>query len=108
MKIKKGDKVVIIAGKDKGKEGKVLLCDRDKNRVIVEGINMISKHMKPNKANQKGGIVNKEAAIHASNVMLLFKGEPTRVGYKIDIVEKDGNTKKEKHRVAKSTGELID
>ena len=75
VKIKKGDTVKVIAGKDKDKEGKVLSVDAKKNKVIVEGINMITKHTKPNAQNQQGGIVNKEAPIDLSNVMYLHKGK---------------------------------
>ena len=98
LKIKKGDTVKVIAGKDKDKEGKVLSVKDGK--VIVEGINMITKHTNPSMTNQQGGIVNKEAPIDASNVMLVFKGKTTRVGFKGE----DGK----KVRVAKSTGEVID
>ncbi|MCL2592106.1 MAG: 50S ribosomal protein L24 [Defluviitaleaceae bacterium] len=107
MKIKKGDQVVVTTGKDKGEKGKVLVVDRKTNRVIVEGINMITKHMKPQQG-QPGGIVKKEAAIHVSNVMYLHKGKPTRIGYKIETIEKDGKTKNIKKRFAKSTGDIID
>ena len=100
MKLKTGDKVVVIAGKDKGKEGKILHVDRKNNRVIVEGVNMISKHTKPSMQNQPGGIVKKEGSIHASNVMYLHNGKATRLGAMI----KDGK----KVRVAKKTGEVID
>ena len=100
VKIKKGDTVKVIAGKDKDKEGKVLSVDLKNNRVIVEGINMITKHTKPNMQNQQGGIVNKEAPIDLSNVMYLHKGKVTRIGYK-----PDGD---KKVRVAKSTGEVLD
>ena len=100
LKIKKGDTVRVIAGKDNGKEGKVVSIDRKNGRVLVEGINMITKHMKPSAANQNGGIVQKEAPIDISNVMLVFKGKPTRVGFKMD-----GD---KKVRFAKSTGEVID
>ena len=99
-KLKSGDKVVVITGKDKGKEGKILVVDRKKSRVIVEGINMVSKHTKPNAVNQQGGIIKKEAFIDASNVMYVHNGKPTRLGAKIE------NGKKS--RVAKSTGEVID
>ena len=68
-KIKKGDTVKVIAGKDKDKEGKVLAVDTKKNTVLVEGVNMVTKHTKPSAANQQGGIVTKEAPIHVSNVM---------------------------------------
>ena len=108
MKIKKNDKVVVIAGKDKGKEGKVLVVDRKSNRLIVEGANMIKKHVKPDKTNQRGGIVSKEAPLQASNVMYLHKGKPTRIGYKLEELEKDGKKVVVKHRIAKSTGDIID
>lgn len=100
MRLKKGDKVVVIAGKDKGKEGKILNVDRKHNKVIVEGINIVTKHTKPNAMNQQGGIVTKEAYIHASNVMYLHNGKATRLGAMI----KDGK----KVRIAKKTGEVID
>ena len=99
-KLKTGDKVVVIAGKDKGKEGKILVVDRKKGRVIVEGVNMISKHQKPNAANQQGVIIKKESFMDASNVMYLHNGKATRIGAKIE------NGKKV--RIAKSTGEAID
>ena len=98
MKIKKGDTVKVIAGKDKDKEGKVLAVKDGK--VLVEGVNMVTKHTKPSAANQQGGIVNKEAPIDASNVMLVVKGKATRVGFKME-----GD---KKYRVAKATGEVID
>jgi len=97
IKIKKGDTVKVIAGKDKDKEGKVLAVNH--GRVVVEGINMITKHTKPSAANQQGGILNKEAPIDISNVMYLHKGKVTRVGFEV----KDGK----KVRVAKTTGEVI-
>ena len=100
VKIKKGDTVKVITGKDKDKEGKVLSVDAKSNRVIVEGINMITKHEKPSMSNQQGGIVNKEAPIDISNVMYVHKGKATRIGYKTE------NGKKV--RVAKSTGDVID
>ena len=99
-KLKTGDKVVVIAGKDKGKEGKILKIDRKKGRVVVEGVNMVSKQQKPNAANQQGGIIKKEGFIDASNVMYLLNGKATRIGAKIE------NGKKV--RIAKSTGEAID
>ena len=98
MKIKKGDTVKVIAGKDKDKEGKVLAVKDGK--VLVEGVNMVTKHTKPSAANQQGGIVNKEAPIDASKVMLVVKGKATRVGFKME-----GD---KKVRVAKATGEVID
>mgnify|MGYP003441635603 CR=1 FL=1 len=85
MKIKTGDTVKVIAGKDKDKEGKVMSVDRKNGKVIVEGVNMITKHMKPSAGNPNGGIVQKEAAIDASNVMYVHKGKATRVGFKMDV-----------------------
>jgi len=100
MKIKKGDLVKVIAGKDKDKEGKVMAVNREANTVIVEGVNMLTKHTKPSAANQNGGIVKQEGPIDASNVMYIHKGQATRVGFKMD-----GD---KKVRFAKSTGEVID
>ena len=108
IKLKKGDKVVVIAGKDKGKEGKILLVDRKKRRVIVEGIDMISKHTKPSPANQQGGIIRKENYIDISNVMYVLNGKQTRIGYKLTTETKDGKEVVVKQRIAKSTGEVID
>ncbi|MCI1931290.1 MAG: 50S ribosomal protein L24 [Clostridia bacterium] len=99
-KLKTGDNVVVITGKNKGKQGKILIVDRKKGRVLVEGVNMVSKHQKPNAQNQQGGIVKKENYIDASNVMYLHNGKATRIGAKIE----DGK----KFRIAKSTGEVID
>ena len=100
MKIKKGDMVEVIAGKDKDKEGKVIAVDKKDGRVLVEGVNMLTKHTKPSMANQNGGIVHQEGYIDASNVMLLHNGKATRVGFKMD-----GD---KKVRFAKATGEVID
>ena len=100
MKIKKGDMVKVIAGKDKDKEGKVIAVDKKDGRVLVEGVNMLTKHKKPSMANQNGGIVHQEGYIDASNVMLLHNGKATRVGFKMD-----GD---KKVRFAKATGEVID
>ena len=100
MKIKKGDMVKVIAGKDKDKEGKVIAVDQKAGKVLVEGVNMVTKHTKPSMTNQNGGIVHQEAYIDASNVMYLHKGEATRIGFKMD-----GD---KKVRVAKKTGEVID
>lgn len=99
-KIKKGDLVKVIAGKDKDKEGKVLSVNKKNNTLIVEGINMITKHTKPSAQNQNGGIVNQEGPIDISNVMYVVNGKVTRVGF----TEKDGK----KVRIAKATGEVID
>ncbi|OES45943.1 50S ribosomal protein L24 [Domibacillus iocasae] len=102
MHVKKGDKVMVITGKDKGKTGVVLAAFPKKDRVLVEGINIVKKHAKPSQLNPQGGILSQEAAIHVSNVMLLDPktNEPTRVGYK----EVDGK----KVRVAKKSGEILD
>ena len=83
-KIKKGDLVKVIAGKDKDKEGKVLVVNHKNGTVIVEGVNMLTKHQKPSAANQEGGIVNVEGPINASNVMLVVDGVATRVGFKME------------------------
>ena len=107
LKIKRGDKVEMIAGKDKGKQGKVLHVDRDSDRVVVEGVNMITKHQKP-KGNNQGGIVKKEAAVHASNVMYVHNGKPTRLGVKVETTTKDGKNVTVKKRIAKTTGDVID
>ncbi len=104
LKIKKGDNVKVIAGKDKGKEGKVMSVV-DGKKVIVEGVNTVTKHAKASKDNPKGGIVKKEAPIDMSNVMYVHKGKATRVGFKF-VEGKDGAVKKV--RVAKSTGDVID
>lgn len=100
MKIKKGDMVKVIAGKDKDKEGKVIAVNKKDGKVLVEGINMVTKHTKPNAANQQGGIVHQEGSVDISNVMYLHKGTPTRVGFKME-----GD---KKVRIAKSTGDIID
>ena len=100
MKIKNGDTVKVIAGKDKDKEGKVLSVDKKNGKVVVEGVNMVTKHAKPSAANQNGGIIQKEAALDMSNVMYVYKGKPTRIGFKVE------NDKKV--RFAKSTGDVID
>ena len=100
MKIKKGDMVKVIAGKDKDKEGKVIAVNHKNGTVLVEGVNMLTKHTKPSMANQNGGILHQEGPIDASNVMYLHKGEATRIGFKMD-----GD---KKVRVAKKTGEVID
>ncbi|MDD2377794.1 MAG: 50S ribosomal protein L24 [Bacilli bacterium] len=101
MNFKTGDKVVVIAGKDRGKEGKIIAILRDENKVVVEGINMIKKHVKPN-GQTAGSIIEKEAPIHASNVMILDpktkKG--TRIGHTID-------KKNNKVRICKKSNEII-
>lgn len=100
MKIKKGDTVKVIAGKDKDKEGKVIAVNKKDGKVLVEGVNMRTKHSKPSAANQNGGIVHQEGSIDISNVMYVYKGKTTRIGFKMD-----GD---KKVRVAKATGDVID
>lgn len=100
MKLKKGDLVKVIAGKDKDKEGKILTVSIKDNTAVVEGVNMMTKHTKPSQANQNGGIIHQEAPIDLSNLMYVHKGKATRVGF----TTKDGK----KVRFAKSTGEVID
>ena len=99
-KIKKGDLVRVIAGKDKDKEGKVVSIDAKNRKAIVEGINMVTKHAKASAQNQNGGIIHQEAPIDISNIMLVHEGKVTKIGYKIE-----GD---KKVRIAKSTGEVID
>ena len=100
MKIKIDDMVQVIAGKDKGKEGKVLSVDAKKGTVVVEGINKVYKHSKPSMANQAGGIIEMEAPMDISNVMYLYKGKPVRVGFegtgkdKVRVAKVDGKTEK--------------
>ena len=100
MKIKKGDTVRVIAGADKDKEGKVIAVNHKNGTVIVEGVNMITKHTKPSMANQQGGIIHQEAPIDASNVMYVSEGKVTRIGFKME-----GD---KKVRVAKAPGKVID
>jgi large subunit ribosomal protein L24 len=99
LKLKTGDTVKVIAGDHKGEEGKILEIIIAKNRAIVEGINMISKHTKPSATNPQGGIIKKEAPIHISNLMLVENGKPTKVGYRME----DGK----KVRFSKNTNEVI-
>ncbi len=100
MRIKKGDTVQVIAGKDKGKSGRVISVDYKKNRVLVEGINMIAKHEKPSVTNQDGGIVHKEAMLDLSNVMFEHKGKPVRIGFRVEG--------EKKIRFDRKTGEAVD
>ena len=100
MKIKKGDLVKVIAGADKDKEGKVLAVNKENGTVLVEGVNMRTKHAKPSASNPEGGIIHQEGPIDASNVMLIHNGKAVKVGFKMD-----GD---KKVRVAKKTGEVID
>ena len=100
LKIKSGDTVRVISGDHRGAEGKILKVSKDKNKMIVEGVNMVKKHMKPDAKNPQGGIIEKEASIQISNLSLLTsKGETTRVGYRIE-----GD---KKVRFAKKSNEVI-
>lgn len=101
MHIKTGDKVVVISGKDKGKEGVVLSAQPNNNKVVVEGVNVVKKHVRPSQMNPDGGIVEFEAPIHVSNVMIVDpkSGKPSRVGFKFV----DGK----KVRFAKKSGEVL-
>lgn len=102
LNIKKGDKVIVITGKNKGQQGDVVRSLPSENKVVVYGVNVVRRHTKPSQANPDGGIVTKELPIHASNVMHIDpkSGKPTKIGYKV----KDGK----KLRFAKKSGELID
>ena len=94
FKIKVGDTVKVVAGDNKGSEGKVLQIIKDKNRAIVEGVNLVSKHSKPSAQNPQGGIVKKEASIHISNIALIENGEAVRVGYRMEDGKKVRFSKK--------------
>ena len=99
-KIKKGDRVVVLTGKDKGRQGAVLRVLPKEDRVVVEGLNIVQRHTRPTQMDPQGGIKNKEAPIHVSNVAIVdSNGKPTRVGFRVE-----GD---KKVRVAKSTGEVI-
>jgi large subunit ribosomal protein L24 len=107
MRIRKNDTVMVIAGNARGKSGKVLKVYPERERVIVEGVNIIKRHTRPNQRNPQGGIVQREAPIHVSNVMLLDPktNEVTRVGTR--VVKDETTGKKRRMRVAKSTGEMF-
>ena len=99
-KIKKGDRVVVLTGKDKGRQGAVLRVLPKEDRVVVEGLNLVQRHTRPTQSDPQGGIKSKEAALHISNVAIVdSKGKPTRVGFRVE-----GD---KKVRVAKTTGEVI-
>ena len=100
MKLKKGDNVLVISGKDKGQEGEIVQVFPADNKVIVNGINTAKKHSKTSRNNKQGGIIDRDMPVHASNLMLVHKGKPTRVGYKLNA---DGT----KVRIAKRSGEVI-
>jgi large subunit ribosomal protein L24 len=107
MKIHKNDMVMVIAGNARGKSGKVLKVYPEKDRLIVEGVNIIKRHTRPNQRNPQGGIVQRESPIHASNVMLLDpkSGKITRVGSKVTVDET--TNRKKRLRVARATGETF-
>ena len=107
MNIRKNDMVMVIAGNARGKTGKVLKVYPERNRVIVEGVNFIKRHTRPGQKNPQGGIVQKEAPIHASNVMLVDPktNETTRVGMK--VVKDETTGKSRRMRVSRSTGEMF-
>ena len=102
MRLRKGDEVEVVAGEDRGKRGKILRVVRDKNRVVVEGVSFIKRHSRPTQTNPQGGIVEREAAIHASNVMLVDprSGRRTRLGMRI---AEDGT----RERIARKSGEVV-
>ena len=100
MKIKKGDTVQVITGNDEGKIGRVIKVFLNRDRVVIEGVNIVKKHARPTQENPQGGIIEKEATIHISNIMMVIGGKPTRVGYK---TLEDGR----KVKFAKTTGEVI-
>ena len=100
MKLRKGDPVIVIAGKDKGKEGEIARVMPTTNKVIVNGVNTAARHQRARRANEQGGIIDRDMPIHASNVMLVHKGKAVRVGYKVD---KNGK----KVRVARPSGDVI-
>ena len=112
LNVKKGDTVVVISGKDKGKQGKILVAYPEKERVVVQNANMITKHVKPRRQGEPGGRIDKEGTIHVSNVMLVCPkcGKPTRVGHKVEEVEISGKKKMKSVRYCKndSCGAKID
>ncbi len=107
MRIRKNDIVVVISGDHRGRQGKVLKVFPEKNRVIVEGVNLIKRHTRPSQRNQQGGIIEKEAPLHVSNVMLIDPklGVPTRIG--IQTINNSRKTSRNRVRVAKKSGEII-
>lgn len=107
MKIRKNDKVMVIAGNDKGKSGKILKVFPKKSTIIIEGINLRKRHTKPSQSNPQGGIIEKESAIHMSNVMLIDPNtnEAVRLGSQVILDEKTG--KKKRVRVSRTSGEMI-
>ena len=110
LNVKKGDTVVVISGKDKGKKGKIMVAQPDDERVIVQGAAMVTRHIKPRKQGQPGGRIEKEGPIHASNVMLVCPkcDKPTRIAHKLKEIEISGEKKQKSVRVCKKCGKVID
>ena len=110
LNVKKGDTVVVISGKDKGTKGKIMVAQPDDERVIVQGVSMVTRHVKPRKQGQPGGRIEKEGPIHASNVMLVCPkcDKPTRIAHKLKEVEISGEKKQKSVRVCKKCGKVID
>ncbi len=110
LNVKKGDTVVVISGKDKGKKGKIMVAQPDNERVIVQGAAMVTRHIKPRKQGQPGGRIEKEGPIHASNVMLVCPkcDKPTRIAHKLKEVEISGEKKQKSVRVCKKCGKVIE
>ena len=110
LNVKKGDTVVVISGKDKGKKGKVLVAHPSEERVVVQNTAMVVRHVKPRKQGEPGGRITKEGTIHASNVMVICPkcNKPTRVGHKIKVVEISGEKKDKSVRVCKHCGKELD
>lgn len=110
LNVKKGDTVVVISGKDRGKKGKIMVAQPDDERVIVQGAAMVTRHIKPRKQGQPGGRIEKEGPIHASNVMLVCPkcDKPTRIAHKLKEVEISGEKKQKSVRVCKKCGKVID
>ena len=110
LNVKKGDTVVVISGKDKGKKGKILMAQPTDERVVVQGAAMVTRHVKPRKQGQPGGRIEKEGPIHASNVMLVCPkcDKPTRIAHKLKEVEISGEKKQKSVRVCKKCGKVID
>ena len=110
LNVKKGDTVVVISGKDKGKKGKIMVAQPDDERVVVQGAAMVTRHIKPRKQGQPGGRIEKEGPIHASNVMLVCPkcDKPTRIAHKLKEVEISGEKKQKSVRVCKKCGKVIE
>ena len=110
LNVKKGDTVVVISGKDKGKKGKIMVAQPDDERVVVQNAAMVTRHVKPRKQGQPGGRIEQESPIHASNVMLVCPkcDKPTRIAHKLKEVEISGEKKQKSVRVCKNCGKVID